>query len=94
MQGAFRADVLLGSKQKNQFCIVEFEPGKEGVIFKKKPTKYPEWSARFEHAFSQMVDWFCSLADQRKERRLYRHVWQRYDNVRRPTGHGALCRFG
>src|SRR5271170_7266775 len=27
IQGAFRADVLLGSRKDNKFCIVEFEPG-------------------------------------------------------------------
>jgi hypothetical protein len=63
IRGSFRADVLLGSKADGQFCIVEFEPGEEGAIFKKKPAKYPEWSARFEHGFSQIVDWFCALED-------------------------------
>jgi hypothetical protein len=61
--GSFRADMLLGSKADGRFCIVEFEPGEEGALFKKQPRKYPEWSARFEHAFSQIVDWYCALAD-------------------------------
>jgi hypothetical protein len=61
--GSFRADMLLGSKAEGTFCIVEFEPGQEGALFKKQPRKYPEWSARFEHAFSQIVDWFCALED-------------------------------
>ncbi len=61
--GSFRADVLLGNKTDGRFCIVEFEPGEEGALFKKKPPKYPEWSARFEHGFSQIVDWFCALED-------------------------------
>jgi len=64
--GDFKADILLGSKPKKQFCIVEFEPGEEDAIFKKQPKrKNPEWSARFEHAFSQIVDWFYSLEDQK-----------------------------
>src|SRR5688572_22856688 len=29
IMGNFKADVLLGSKAANQFCIVEFEPGEE-----------------------------------------------------------------
>jgi hypothetical protein len=61
--GSFRADILLGSKADGRFSIVEFEPGQEGALFKKQPRKYPEWSSRFEHAFSQIVDWFCGLAD-------------------------------
>jgi hypothetical protein len=54
----------LGSKQEKEFCVVEFEDGKENSIFKKqKKRKNPEWSARFEHAFSQMADWFYNLED-------------------------------
>lgn len=66
ISGNFAADVLLGSRAANQFCIVEFEPGNEGAIFKKQNRKNPEWSARFEHAFSQIVDWFWALEDQRE----------------------------
>lgn len=65
ISGNFRADVLLGRKSANQFCIVEFEPGEEDAIFKKQDRKNPEWSGRLEHAFSQIVDWFWALEDQR-----------------------------
>jgi Shedu protein SduA, C-terminal len=62
--GDFKADILLGSKQEKEFCVVEFEDGKHDTIFKKQPKrKNPEWSARFEHAFSQIVDWFYNLED-------------------------------
>jgi hypothetical protein len=62
--GDFRADILLGSKQEKEFCVVEFEDGKQDSIFKKhKKRKNPEWSARFEHAFSQITDWFYNLED-------------------------------
>ena len=63
--GNFEADVLLGSRAASQFCIVEFEPGEEDAIFQKQRRKNPEWSARFEHAFSQIVDWFWALEDQK-----------------------------
>jgi hypothetical protein len=63
--GNFRADVLLGSKAAGQFCVVEFEPGEQDAIFKKQDRKNPEWSTRFEHAFSQIVDWFWALEDER-----------------------------
>src|SRR5437667_11680770 len=57
--GDFKADILLGSKPEKEFCVVEFEDGKHDTIFKKqKNRKNPEWSARFEHAFSQITDWF------------------------------------
>jgi hypothetical protein len=46
--GDFRADVLLGSRQTREYCVVEFEDGKQDSIFKKQPKrKNPEWSARF-----------------------------------------------
>jgi hypothetical protein len=63
--GNFEADLLLGSRAASQFCVVEFEPGEEDAIFKKQKRKNPEWSARFEHAFSQLVDWFWALEDQK-----------------------------
>jgi len=65
ISGNFRADVLLGSRAAGQFCVVEFEPGDE-AIFRKQDRKNPEWGARFEHAFSQIVDWFWALEDLRK----------------------------
>ena len=61
--GNFEADLLLGSKAASQFCVVEFEPGEEDAIFKKQKRKNPEWSARFEHGFSQLTDWFYHLDD-------------------------------
>src|SRR5260370_23840256 len=62
--GDFKADILMGSKQEKEFCVVEFEDGKQDTIFKKQPKrKNPEWSARFEHAFSQITDWFYNLED-------------------------------
>ena len=62
--GDFKADILLGSKQEKEFCVVEFEDGNQNTIFKKqKKRKNPEWSARFEHAFSQIIDWFYNLED-------------------------------
>src|SRR6266436_2583959 len=31
--GDFKADVLLGSRQAKEFCVVEFEDGKQDTIF-------------------------------------------------------------
>src|SRR5260370_14241995 len=36
-----------------------------GALLKSKKRKNPEWSARFEHAFSQIVDWFWALEDEK-----------------------------
>lgn len=64
--GNFRADVLLGSRAAGEFCVVEFEPGDEAVFKRQPQRKNPEWGARFEHAFSQIVDWFWALDDLRQ----------------------------
>jgi hypothetical protein len=62
--GDFKSDLLLGSKASGGFCVVEFEDGGVGSVFKKQlQRKNPEWSARFEHGFSQLVDWFFNLHD-------------------------------
>jgi hypothetical protein len=62
--GDYRADLILGNKRLKKFCVVEFEEGGEDSIFKKQPNRgNPEWSARFEHGFSQITDWFYNLDD-------------------------------
>jgi hypothetical protein len=34
--GDFKADILLGSRQEKEFCVVEFEDGGQNTIFKKQ----------------------------------------------------------
>jgi hypothetical protein len=71
--GDFAADVVLGNREK-QFCFVELEDGHpESVLAKvgKKATK--EWARRFEHGFSQIVDWFCHLDDFKKTDRFHKN---------------------
>ena len=65
--GDYRADLLLGRRSAADFCVVEFEDGRTDSIFKKQPNRRnPEWSARFEHGFSQLTDWFFNLDDYKK----------------------------
>ncbi len=62
--GDFKADLLLGNKKTGEFCVVEFEDGRQDSIFKKQPKRgNPEWSSRFEHGLSQLTDWFYNLDD-------------------------------
>jgi hypothetical protein len=62
--GDFTADLLLGNKRATEFCVVEFEDGRPDSIFKNQPRRgNAEWSARFEHGFSQLTDWFYNLDD-------------------------------
>jgi hypothetical protein len=65
--GDFSADLVLGSRESKRFCVIEFEDGRPSSIFRKVGKKATtEWSPRFEHGFSQLVDWFYSLDDNKK----------------------------
>lgn len=71
--GDYAADIVFGNREK-QFCFVELENGDPDSVLEragKKSTK--EWSKRFEHGFSQIVDWFCNLDDFKKTDRFHRN---------------------
>jgi hypothetical protein len=64
--GHFRADLLIGDSVRHQYLLVEFENGTTKSIFRKISNKATvEWSPRFEHDFSQLVDWLWVLEDMR-----------------------------
>jgi Domain of unknown function (DUF4263) len=65
----FRADFIVADRNKRKFVFVEFEDAKETSIFKLKSrnsdsanTSY-EWSPRFEHGVSQVIDWYYRMDD-------------------------------
>jgi hypothetical protein len=69
--GDYSADLILGSKDKSTFCVVEFEDGKPSSVFRKSRKRTTtDWSPRFAHGFSQLVDWFCTLDDFKKTDRF------------------------
>ncbi len=77
--GDYAADIVLGNRE-NRFCFVELENGDPNAVLEhvgKKSTK--EWSKRFEHGFSQIVDWFCHLDDFKKTDRFHRNFG--YGNI-------------
>ncbi|MDR6562637.1 MULTISPECIES: Shedu immune nuclease family protein [unclassified Arcicella] len=62
--GDFKADLVIGDSAKASYVFIEFEDGTSDSIFKKKKGKYQrEWANRFEHGYSQIVDWFWKLDD-------------------------------
>jgi hypothetical protein len=62
--GDFAADLVVGDRAERRFCLVEFEDGRKDSIFRTPRGKSTrEWSPRFEHGFSQIVDWFTLVAD-------------------------------
>ena len=73
IMGDYGADIVFGNPEK-QFCFVELEKGDANSVLERigrKSTK--EWSKRFEHGFSQIVDWFCHLDDFKKTERFHRN---------------------
>ncbi len=62
--GDYAADLALGDSKKGQYCFVEFENAAPDSIFKKVGRKASlEWSNRFDHGYSQIIDWFWKLHD-------------------------------
>ena len=64
--GDFIADLVVGDSINHRYVLVEFENGCPDSIFKTKGKKItPDWSSRFEGAYSQLIDWFWKLEDMR-----------------------------
>ena len=67
--GDFKADLVVGDSQSGRYLFVEFEDAAPNSIFETKKGKAtPEWSNRFEHGFSQLIDWFWKLSDMQQTR--------------------------
>jgi hypothetical protein len=63
--GDFVCDLVVGDWGRRGYVFVEFEDAAPDSIFVKKKRETPEWSPRFEHGFSQILDWFYKLDTQR-----------------------------
>lgn len=64
--GDYACDLVVGDSRSRNFCFVEFEDGSPGSIFTTRRGKATsEWSARFDHGFGQLLDWFKILDDQK-----------------------------
>jgi hypothetical protein len=62
--GDYAADLAAGDSKKREYCFVEFENAAPDSIFRKSGKKSSlEWSPRFDHGYSQIIDWFWKLHD-------------------------------
>lgn len=62
--GDFTSDLVIGDSSTACYCFVEFENASSTSIFERSGKKSTlDWSNRFEHGFSQIVDWFYKLDD-------------------------------
>jgi Domain of unknown function (DUF4263) len=65
--GDFTCDVAVGDSQAKAYCFIEFEDAGPKSLFVKQGKKATrEWSSRFDHGFSQIIDWFYKLQDMEK----------------------------
>ncbi|MBI2511713.1 MAG: DUF4263 domain-containing protein [Opitutae bacterium] len=68
LYGDFRADAIIGDWDKKSFCMIEFEDARRDSIYRACARTTKEWSPRFEHGFSQIVDWLWKVDDFRQTR--------------------------
>jgi hypothetical protein len=66
LQGDYRCDLVIGQRSTQSFCFVEFEDAEEFSIFEKSDRAHRPFSRRYEHGFSQLVDWCYKISDMRK----------------------------
>jgi hypothetical protein len=60
--GDFACDLVVGDSQRRAFTLVELEDATAESIFQKVARKHtPEWARRFDHGYSQLIDWFWKL---------------------------------
>lgn len=65
----FRADFVVSDRRKKKFVFVEFEDASIDSIFKPKSRSSDsanasyEWSSRYEHGVSQVIDWYYRIDD-------------------------------
>jgi hypothetical protein len=64
--GDFRADLIVSDSASHAHCLVEFEDATRDSVFKSGVRSTSDWSTRFEHGFSQIVDWSWKIDDFRQ----------------------------
>lgn len=64
MFGDFSSDFTVGDSKRHTYCFIELEDAKANSIFKTVQGRATaDWSPRFEHGYSQIIDWFYKLDD-------------------------------
>lgn len=64
--GDFTCDFVVGDATRHAYCFIEFEDAKRNSVFTPSSRATSDWATRFEHGFSQIVDWLYKLADTEK----------------------------
>lgn len=62
--GDFACDLAVGEKDRGAYCLIEFEDAANNSVFQKQGVKVTrEWGRRFDHGYSQAIDWVHKLDD-------------------------------
>jgi hypothetical protein len=65
--GDFTCDLVVGDSTRNAYCLIEFEDaGPTSLFIQRGKRATRDWSPRFEHGYSQIIDWFYKLDDMRR----------------------------
>jgi hypothetical protein len=65
--GDFACDLVVGDFARNAYCLIEFEDaGLTSLFLQRGKRATREWSPRFEHGYSQIIDWSYKLDDMRR----------------------------
>jgi hypothetical protein len=65
--GDFTCDLVVGNVAHREYVFVEFEDAEPDSVFKRSGVKSKrDWSPRFDHGYSQIIDWFGKLHDMEK----------------------------
>ena len=71
LNGLFIVDLIVGDHEAHKYVLVEFEDAQRDSLFtRRKPKATPEWSRRYEHAVSQLIDWLWMLHDSSRTSRF------------------------
>jgi hypothetical protein len=82
--GDFASDIVLGNFERQAFCAIELEDARPDSLFQRVGVKATtEWGRRFEHGFSQLVDWFFAWDDHKSTAGFAKHF-----------GHGHVEFYG
>jgi len=86
--GDFTCDAASGDSKTNAYTLVEFEDAQKYSVFTRltQGKTMKRWSARFEHGFSQLVDWAWRMSADGGSSTAFRRVFGDND----PTIHLLL----
>ena len=76
LYGDFVCDVVAGDSEANAYTLIEVEDALEFSIFTKLPEDktMKRWSPRFEHGFSQLVDWAWRISEEGMSSAAFRRI--------------------